>query len=92
MVYLAVAIVEVFKELLIPVLGKAMDEGKAVLVEFKVEQIGLNVRISQMDIIGFVFSSFFVGVYVWSDNWLLNNAIAIFISVQGIQQIFLDTF
>jgi hypothetical protein len=63
-----------------------------VLVEFKVEQIGLNVRISQMDIIGFVFSSFFVGVYVWSDNWLLNNAIAIFISVQGIQQIFLDTF
>lgn len=45
-----------------------------------------------MDIIGFVCSSFFVGVYVWSDNWLLNNAIAIFISVQGIQQIFLDTF
>ena len=45
-----------------------------------------------MDIIGFIFSSFFVGVYVWSDNWLLNNSIAIFISVQGIQSIFLDNF
>jgi len=62
------------------------------LVKFKVEAIGLNVRISQMDIIGFAFSATFVGIYVWSDNWLLNNAIAIFISVQGIQQIFLDTF
>lgn len=46
MVYLAVAIVEVFKELLIPFLGKAMDEGKAVLVEFKIDAIGLKVRIS----------------------------------------------
>lgn len=46
MVYLAVAIVEVFKELLIPVMGKKMDEGSAVLVDFKIDAIGLKVRIS----------------------------------------------
>lgn len=46
MVYLAVAIVEVFKELLIPVMGKKMDEGAAVLVDFKIDAIGLKVRIS----------------------------------------------
>jgi hypothetical protein len=83
MVYLAVAIVEVFKELLIPVIGKKLDEKP--LVDFKIEMAGFKVRISTLDLISFVFSSFFVGVYVWSDNWLLNNAIAIFISVQAIQ-------
>jgi len=83
MVYLAVAIVEVFKELLIPVIGKKLDEKP--LVDFKIEMARIKVRISTLDLISFVFSSFFVGVYVWSDNWLLNNAIAIFISVQAIQ-------
>lgn len=89
MVYLAIAMVEVFKSVVIGFIGKKLDENP--LLDMEIPYLG-KLRISIMDIFCLIISSAFVAVYVWSDNWLLNNAIAIFVSVSAIQQIFLDNF
>ena len=90
MFYLSLAIAGLFKNLLMQFVGTALD--KHPLVDFKIKMIGLEVRISKMDIIGFILSGIVTALYLWTDNWMLNNLIAIAFSVHAIEMLFLGNF
>jgi len=91
---LAVAISELFKQMLVSFIGDSLD--KKPLVQFKladyIPQIAFDVRISTLDLISFAISLVVVGVYFWTDHWILNNVIAISFSVHAIQMLFLGNF
>jgi len=57
-----------------------------------VDQIKFEVRISILDIIALAISLVFVFIYMWTDNWMLNNVIAIAFSVHAIEMLFLGNF
>ena len=79
MAYLALCVSMMIKSVLEQFMGDSLD--KKVLVEFSVPQIDLEVRISVMDIISFAISSGVIGLYMWTDHWILNNVIAIAFAV-----------
>lgn len=45
-----------------------------------------------MDIFSFIISGCIIGLYMWTDHWILNNVIAIAFAVQAIEQLFLGNF
>jgi hypothetical protein len=60
-------------------MGESLD--KKVLCDFSVPYIDLDVRISVMDIVSFAVSGCIIGLYMWTDHWILNNVIAIAFAV-----------
>lgn len=67
-----------------------LDEKK--LLKLKVEKIGLDLEVSQLDLISLVIAYSAVGVYIYTKNWLFNNILATLFCVHGIQFMFLGTF
>ena len=90
MVYLAFCVASLTKTLLVQAIGDSMD--KKALIEFRISQLDFDVRISPLDLMAFAFSLVIVGLYMWTDHWILNNVIAIAFSVQAIESLFLGNF
>jgi minor histocompatibility antigen H13 len=91
LVYIALGGATGMKALLLSLTGGAVQKmDEALVLDFKIKSF--EVKVSQLDMIGFVMSLVSVAFYVWSKSWVYNNILAVVFCVHALQFIFLGNF
>ena len=69
---------------------ESLDEKK--LFHMKIGFLEIDQDITVLDLISLAISGVMVGIYILTKSWIYNNILAILLSINAIQQIFLGNF